>query len=179
MSKIKVFQDLFQRYRRPGDQVFAVAFLLFALFLLSQLGAQTDTVKRTKWFGQPSLWPSIAVWGMVVFGGFHALSVVVSPRLPGRWKEVVFWLRSLEYVLYFLVYVVLVPLSGYLPTTLAFTLFLALRAGFRSWQALGLSVFFGLCVALIFRGFLQVKIPAGRVYEYLPDTIRAFALTYL
>ena len=42
------------------------------------------------------------VWGMVVFGTFHALSVFISPRLPGRWTEVLFWLRSFEYVLYFL-----------------------------------------------------------------------------
>lgn len=179
MTRIKFFQELFQRYRRPGDKVFAVVFLLFALFLFSQLGEQTQWVKRTKWFAQPSLWPTVAVCGMVLFGAFHALGSFVSPRIPGRWREVVFWLRSLEYVLYFLIYVVLVPLCGYLPSTLVFALFLALRAGFRSKQALGLVVLFALSVAIVFRGFLQVKIPAGQIYNHLPDALRTFALTYL
>ncbi|UWQ79882.1 tripartite tricarboxylate transporter TctB family protein [Leisingera sp. S132] len=179
MTRIKYFQELFQRYRRPGDLVFAVMFLLFALFLLSQLGEQTKWVKRTKWFGQPSLWPSVAVWGMVVFGAFHLLGSMVSPRISGRLKEVVFWLRSLEYVLYFLAYVAIVPLFGYLPSTILFALFLTLRAGFRRPLHLALATLFATCVALIFRGFLQVKIPAGEIYQHLPEALRAFAMTYL
>ncbi|WP_371170871.1 tripartite tricarboxylate transporter TctB family protein [Aliiroseovarius sp. 2305UL8-7] len=175
----KTLQDLFKRYRRPGDIVFAVLFLAFALFLLSQLGEQTKVVKRTKWFGQPNLWPTISIWAMVIFGGLHWLSSALSPRIPGRWKEVAFWLRSFEYVLYFLIYVTLVPVLGYLPATVLFAVFLVLRTGFRSPQMITYAVLFGVCVSIIFRAFLQVKIPAGAIYEYLPDTIRAFALTYL
>lgn len=179
MVRLRIFQELFQRYRRPGDLIFAIIFLLFAAFLLSQLGEQTTWAKRTPWYGQPALWPAIAVVGMTVFGAFHLLGSLVSPRIPGRWTEVIFWLRSFEYVIYFLIYVVLVPLGGYLPMTMAFTLFLAARAGFRSWRVLIVAVFFGAVTALVFRGFLQVKIPAGQVYEYLPAAIRTFAMTYL
>ena len=39
MVRLRIFQELFQRYRRPGDLIFAIIFLLFAAFLLSQLGA--------------------------------------------------------------------------------------------------------------------------------------------
>ena len=175
----KTLQDLFKRYRRPGDIVFAVIFLAFALFLLSQLGDQTKVVKRTKWFGQPYLWPMISIWAMVVFGFLHWLSSALSPRIPGRWKEVVFWIRSVEYVLYFLIYVLVVPIVGYLPATVLFSVFLVLRTGFRNPKMIAYAVAFAVCVAIVFRAFLQVKIPAGAVYEYLPDTFRAFALTYL
>jgi hypothetical protein len=34
-------------------------------------------------------------------------------------------------------------------------------------------------IVITFRGFLQVRIPAGAIYEYLPASIRVFWLTYL
>ena len=179
MARLKLFQELFQRYRRPGDLVFAVIFFGVSLFLLSQLGTQTTWARRTPWHGQPALWPGIAVAGMTLFGFFHLLGSAVSPRIRGRWAEVTFWLRSLEYVLYFLIYVALVPLGGYLPMTLLFTVLLSLRAGFRGWRPLVSAAAFGVVTALIFRGFLQVKIPAGEIYDHLPVVIRSFALQYL
>ena len=175
----KTLQDMFKRYRRPGDIVFAAAFLAFALFLYLNIDTQTQVAKSAKWFAQPALWPTIAVSGMALFAAPHFLSSVLSPRIPGRWTEVTFWLRSLEYVLYFLIYVATVPWLGYLPSTVLFAVFLALRTGFHSPKALGISVVFGIAVAVLFRGFLQVKIPAGAVYQNLPDSIRVFALTYL
>lgn len=175
----KTLQDMFKRYRRPGDVVFAVLFLGFSVFLLTQLGEQTKAVKRTKWFAQPNLWPMISLWAMVIFGFLHWLSSAMSPRLLGRWTEVGFWVRSFEYIAYFLVYVMLVPILGYLPSTVLFAVFLALRTGFRDARTVGIAALFGVFVTVIFRGFLQVKIPAGAVYEYLPDSVRAFALTYL
>ncbi|WP_166418757.1 tripartite tricarboxylate transporter TctB family protein [Cochlodiniinecator piscidefendens] len=175
----KTLQDLFKRYRRPGDIVFAVVFLLFSLFLLSQLGEQTQVVNRTKWFAQPSLWPRIAIYCMVVFAILHMVSSAVSPRIPGRWPEVIFWLRSLEYVAYFLIYVIMVPWIGYLPSTVLFAVFLAIRVGFRNKTTLMAAVAFGVVVPVIFRAGLQVRVPAGAVYEYLPDSIRIFFLTNL
>lgn len=175
----KTLQDLFKRYRRPGDIVFAVLFLAFAIFLFTQIGEQTKITKRTKWFAQPGLWPTISISGMVIFGALHFISSAMSPRIPGRWREVAFWLQSFEFVAYFLIYVVMVPWLGYLPSTVVFAVFLALRCGFNSGPAIGSSVLFAVTVAVVFRGLLQVKIPAGALYEHLPDSIRVFALTYL
>lgn len=175
----KTLQDMFRRYRRPGDIVFALLFFAFSLFLLTQIGAETKIVKRTKWFAQPSLWPTIAIWGMVLFSGLHMISSAVSPRIPGRWRELTFWLKSFEYVIYFLIYVVAVPWLGYLPSTMLFAVFLAVRTGFRTPGAIGIALAFGAVVAIVFRALLQVNIPAGRAYEYLPDSVRVFALTYL
>jgi len=179
VARIKTLQELFRRYRRPGDIVFAVLFLAFAFFLLTQLPGETVWAKRTKWFAQPRFWPAVAVIGMVIFASLHFIGSLCSKRIPGRWREVGFWLTSLEYVLYFLIYVVLVPQIGYLPATLAFTIFLTVRVGEATRINLVAAVGFSVAVVVIFRAFLQVKIPAGHIYEALPDGIRAFALTYL
>ena len=180
MTRVKTLQELFKRYRRPGDKVFAFAFFMLALFLLTQLPHETEWVeKRTKWFAQPRLWTAIGVLGMVVFGGLHLVSTWISPKIPGRWKEVGFWLQSLEFVVYFLIYVAVVPQLGYLPSTVAFCLFLAVRTGFHTMDMLFYAVVFASVTAVFFRGVLQVKIPAGAVYDYLPEPLRGFALIYL
>ncbi|MGI9486387.1 MAG: tripartite tricarboxylate transporter TctB family protein [Geminicoccaceae bacterium] len=179
MERLSTLQQLFRRYRRPGDLVFAVVFLLTVTFLLTRVGSETAWIEGAGWYAQPRLWPAVSIIGMVVFGVLHTLSSVMSPRIDGRWREVGFWFLSLEFVFYFLIYVVLVPEIGYLPATILFTLFLSLRAGFFSKKMLLAASTFGIAVAIIFRAFLQVKIPAGRIYETLPDSIRAFALTYL
>ncbi len=175
----KTLQDIFRRYRRPGDIVFALAFLMLSLFLLSQIGDQTVVAKQAKWFAQPALWPTISVSGMAFFAFLHFVSSAVSPRIPGRWAEVFFWFSSLEYVSYFFLYVLIVPWLGYLLSTLFLALFLAWRAGFRSWHSVVFSVLSGVAVVVIFRGALQVKIPAGELYTFLPNSLRLFALNYL
>ena len=82
-------------------------------------------------------------------------------------------------MLYFLIYVVAVPVIGYLPATLLFTFFLTLRAGFHSGKALALSAAFALVTVVVFRGLLHVKIPSGLIYEHLPSSLRSFAMLYL
>lgn len=178
MSRIKTLQDMFKRYRRPGDLVFALAFLLFAIFLLSQLGEEVKWTKRTKFFAQPSFWPAVAILGMVFFGALHCVGSLVSPRIRGRWREVLFWARSLEYLAWFMAYVIAVPLVGYLPSTVAFAVVLTARAGYRGARMLGAAGAAGIAIVVIFKSFLQVKVPGGAVYEYLPDGIRSFMLTY-
>lgn len=175
----RTLQDMFKRYRRPGDVVFAAVFLALSLFLLSDLGDQTRVTKRTKWFAQPGLWPSIALYAMAGFAAFHWISAVLSPRIAGRWREVALWARGIEYVAYFLLYVLIVPILGYLPATMLFTVFLTLRCGFRGRRPILFALLFAAAVTLIFRGLLSVRIPAGAVYDYLPDGLRSFALIYL
>ncbi|WP_422039523.1 tripartite tricarboxylate transporter TctB family protein [Roseibium sp.] len=179
MAHIKTLQELFRRHRRPGDIVFALVFLAFSIFLLSQIYGETSWVKRTKWFAQPRFWPAVSLIFMTLFALLHFIGSLCSPRILGRWLEVVFWLRSLEFVLYFLLYVAVVPLLGYLPSTVLFTCFLTVRVGLATPRFLLASSAFAVCVAVIFRAVLQVKIPAGQLYEAFPDPLKAFALTYL
>jgi hypothetical protein len=178
MARARTLQDLFKRYRRPGDLVFAVAFLALAIFLLSQLGNQTQWVARTKLFAQPAFWPAISLAAMALFAILHLVGSILSPRIEGRWVEVGFWARSLEYACWFMAYVLIVPLLGYLLSTLLFTVTLALRAGYRDFNYLLAAAAAGLGVVLIFKTFLQVKVPGGKLYEILPEAMRAFMLTY-
>ncbi len=175
---MKTLQQLFKRYRRPGDLFFAMCFLLLAAFLLSQISTQTDWKPNTKVSNQPALWSIISIVGMVVFGFLNAVSGWVSPRIDGRLQEIGFWLRSLEYVAWFMIYVTIVPLLGYLPTTIVFAIFLAVRAGYRRSKMIGFSVLTAVSIVVIFKSFLQVKVPGGQVYEFLPTAMRSFMLTY-
>ncbi|WP_172291919.1 tripartite tricarboxylate transporter TctB family protein [Pseudoruegeria sp. HB172150] len=181
MSRLKTFQDLFKRYRRPGDMVFALAFFLFALFLLVNLPMQTTWVeKRTQLFAQPAFWPAISLVAMTFFAGLHLLGAVVSERIPGRLAEVLYWLRSLEYAAWFMAYVLLVPVIGYLLATILFCGTLSFRLGYRSPQWLLASTVFAVAVVVLFKSFLQVKIPAGAIYDALPPgAFRSFMMTYL
>jgi len=169
-------RDLFKRDRRSGDLVFAIFFLGFATFLLANIGNQTVWVKGTKLVSQPSFWPAISLGGMTLFALLHVVGSMLSPRIDGRIKEVTFWLRSLEYVAWFLAYVWLVPIIGYLLSTLIFMPLLVFRAGYREKQYLLLSVVIGFLIVVVFKSFLSVKIPGGMIYEYLPDALRSFML---
>lgn len=178
MNRIKNLQDLFKRYRRPGDLVFAVSFFVLSMFLLVNLPAQTAWVARTSLFAQPAFWPAVAIGVMIVFSALHLLGAVVSERIPGRLAEVLYWARSLEFAIWFMAYVAIVPLLGYLPSTALFCASLSYRMGYRSLRWMGISVLFAAAVVLLFKSFLQVKLPVGLLYEWLPDGIRSFVMTY-
>ncbi len=178
MSRIKTLQDLFKRYRRPGDLVFAILFLAFSLFLLANLGGQTEWVKRTKTVAQPAFWPTVSVVFMTGFALLHLVGSLVSPRIEGRWTEVKFWVRSIEFAIWFMAYVALVPRLGYLPSSIVFPALLAYRLGYRAPRQLAAAAASGIAIVVLFKSLLQVKVPGGAIYEYLPDAIRAFMLTY-
>ncbi len=181
MRRLQTFQDLFKRYRRPGDMVFALAFFAFALFLLLNLPFQTTWVeKRTALFAQPAFWPAISLGLMTLFAALHLAGAVVSQRIPGRLAEALYWARSLEYAGWFMAYVLLVPWIGYLLATIAFCCVLAFRLGYRSARWMGVAAVFAIATVVIFKGLLQVKIPAGEIYGLLPPgAFRSFMMTYL
>lgn len=178
MKRVKTLQDLFKRYRRPGDLYFGVLFLLFGIALLFSLPGQNTWVSNTKLFAQPAFWPYAAVITMVFFGVLHVISALCSPALEGRWKEMWFWLKSVEYAGWFMAYVLTVPQLGYLPSTVLFAVVLTYRLGYRSATILVSAAAFGCMVVLIFKTFLQVKVPGGAIYELLPTALRSFMLTY-
>ncbi|MEZ5791793.1 MAG: tripartite tricarboxylate transporter TctB family protein [Nitratireductor sp.] len=175
--KLKTLKQLFQRYRRPGNLFFATLFLAGSLFLVSQLSVQTQWRAGTKMSAQPALWPIISLVGMTIFAAFNWISSVSSPRIPGRWEEVAYWVRSIEYVLWFMAYVAMVPLLGYLPSSIIFAVTLAVRCGYRDARMLLAAALVAVVIVLLFKTFLQVRIPAGMVYDYLPAVLRKFMLT--
>lgn len=172
-------QALFRRYRRPGDIVFAWAFVAFSAFLLWRLPDQTAAQTGGRLVAQPWFWPAVSLTGMTIFAVLHLIGSALSERIMGRWREVLTWARSLEFAGWFLGYALLVPQLGYLPATLAFALALVARAGYRDRATYLWAGVAAVAIVVLFRGLLQVKLPAGALYDHLPDGIRQVFLTYL
>ena len=178
MLRIKTLQSLFKRYRRPGDIVFAWLFLIFSILLLTQIFDQTAYKNGAKLFAQPRFWPAVSLAAMVGFSAFHLLGSALSERIEGRWREVFLWFSAFEYAGWFIAYALAVPYAGYLPTTVLFAILLCLRAGYRSAVMLWSAVASSVLIVLLFKTVLKVSLPAGQIYEALPDGLRQIMLTY-
>ena len=178
MLRSNTLQSVFKRYRRPGDIVFAWVVLIVSVLLLLQLADQTAWRSGGKLFAQPRFWPAVSLGGMVFFAAFHLIGSALSERISGRWQEVALWASSLEYAGWFVAYAACVPDVGYLPTTVIFAIALTLRAGYRKVSTLAIAAVAGVVVVSLFKTFLQVKLPAGLIYESLPDGLRQIMLTY-
>ncbi len=162
-----------------GDIYFAVLFLAIAALLLAQIGTETTWVKGTKLFAQPRFWPAIGLGGMTVFASLYLLRSARSKRQGNDLGELVLWLKSLEFALWFMAYVLIVPIIGYLAGTLVFVYSLSLRTGYREKGILIMAGVIAVVIVVIFKGFLSVRIPGGHVYDFLPGAIRNFMILYL
>lgn len=169
---------VFPDARRPGELFYSMVFLATSAALLSMIFWQTSVLPGKGFAAQPRTWPLISLSGMTLFALANLVATSRSARTPGRWQEVVVWVRSLEYVGWYLLYVAAIPAIGYLAATLAFCLFMTWRAGYRSGLAFGAATGFALFVVLLFKSLFNVKIPGGAVYEYLPDTLRYIMIRY-
>lgn len=172
------FLKFFRRERRRGDFVFAVAMLVFSLFLLISFPSQTARAEGTSWAAQPTLWPAIAVIGMTVFAGLNLLGSIISPRIPGRLKELRVWLGFAEFAGWFLLYVLLVPRLGYLPMSILMAVALVWRSGYRSARMMLIAAMMGIGTVLLFKTGLRVNVPGGAIYEFLPAGLRNFFIVY-
>lgn len=159
-----------------GEVLFVTIFVLFSLFLLISAPDQVKWFKKTKIASQPALWSLIGVCGMLGFGALHLALRIRFNDLRREMIEASFWLRSLEYAAWFMVYVWSVPRIGYLPATLIVAPLLTLRVGYRSGKMIGASAAAGFVVVLLFKAFLSVRIPGGAIYEYLPGALRSFMI---
>jgi len=89
------------------------------------------------------------------------------------------YLAALEYVAYFVLYTLIVPVLGYLFSTLLLGTFLTWRLGYRTPKWLFTGFASSLAVVIIFRSFLQIKTPLNIwLYDLFPAGMRAFMLTY-
>ena len=168
---------VFPEGRKPGEMLFSMLLLLLAGALLAALPWQTTWLAGKGLAAQPRFWPALSLGGVVLFAILHKLSRNKLDRTPGRWTEGLTWIRSLEFIGWYMLYVVAIPIVGYLPATVVFCTLLALRAGYRGktllWAAL-----FGLAVVLVFKTAMNVKIPGGAIYEYAPEGLRYILLRH-
>ena len=100
----------------------------------------------------------------------------VTGVVNGELREAGRWLLALEYFGWFMEYVYVTPIIGYLAATVLFLVALTLRVGYRDKRMLVGAAAVGFAIVLIFKSFLNVKIPGGAVYEALPDSIRSFMI---
>lgn len=161
---------------------FGIITFLIAIFLASQLGVQAKFFDNMRIEKQPGLWSAIGIVGMLIFGFFQVLQFWFHRnglQAPGFVPEAMIWARAGEYVLWFMAYVYLVPIVGYLPTTIGFLMLMTWRLGYRHRLYYLFAALSGIVIVVIFKSFLQVKIPGGALYEYLPGALRSFAILYL
>jgi hypothetical protein len=167
------------RSRQRGQLPFAVGFLIVAALLAAQIGTQTRWVEGSKLFAQPRFWPAVALALMV---GFAAIRVWRLPRRrfkPADWTEARIWLRPLEHVVWFMLYVFTVPIIGFLVATILFATLMTYRMGYTQKRMLVSAVIFAIVVVITFKGLLSVRIPGGMIYEYFPDALRSFFILNL
>lgn len=183
MSEEKPKLEMPTESRKTGDTVFAALCLAFSLFLLLNMTGETVWASGNQWASQPAFWPRLAVIGMTLFSAIYLVQSLRdarrAERLAGLGEEMRRWISSFEFAAWFMAYVFFTPMIGYLAGSVVFAISLALRVGYRSRLAMVSALGVGLVTVLLFKSFLQVKIPGGAVYQYLPDTLRNFFILYL
>jgi hypothetical protein len=174
--------ELVEAKHQRAEIVFGILSFAFALFLLSQIGAQTTWIDSRRLVEQPAFWPIVSIVGMTIFGVFELwFSWQRNKSLKGVavGAEVAQWLKAVEYVVWFMAYVCAVPIFGYLPTTLVLCAALTWRLGYRSPRAILAALLVGAATVVLFKSLLSVKIPGGLIYESLPHDLRNFMILYL
>lgn len=111
---------------------------------------------------------------------FNALRRKQRQQAPLRWQyEMMQWARALEYICYFIGYTLLVPVLGYLLSTLIMGCFLTWRVGYRTWRWTGIAFVTSFAIVILFRSLLQIKTPVNIwLYNMLPDQMAVFMKTW-
>ena len=67
-----------------------------------------------------------------------------------------------------------------MPGSILLALILPLRLGYRDWRTLLAAIGVAVAVVILFKAVLQVRIPAGEIYQLLPaGDLRTFFMVYL
>lgn len=165
--------------RRAGQAAFALIWLAMAGWLLAHLGDQTRWVDKADVVAQPRFWPAVALGLMTGFGALHLWHLPRRRRWRGEWAEAKRWLEPLEFAVWFMGFVWVVPVIGFLPASTVFAPALTWRLGYRQRVFYVAAVVFAVAVVIVFKGLLSVRIPGGAVYEVLPGALRSFAILWL
>lgn len=156
---------------------------MLSAFLLYSIPHETQWFKGMAFTKQPRFWPSMCIIGLSLFAFAHGLSVWLkassldeNDKVGAEIGEIKHWFRPLEFVVYFLIYVMAVPWLGYLLATLAYFLLMTLRMGYRKKSMLWISAATALSIVVLFKTLLQVKISSGAWYHLLPDSWATFMI---
>ena len=190
--KFKV-ENLFEFKRITGDLTLSIIFLFFVGFLLVFFntesgwnGKDLDQKRVGKILKQQWVGPLMCMAILIPSTFFNVLEAFKSYKKSKRllvpnktMYELIQWIRSLEFILYFLVYTFSISILGYLISTLIFAVFLTYRLGYRTKKWVLISLFSSFIVVLIFRTILQIKTPINIwLYQYFPENIEVFMKIY-
>ncbi len=189
-SVVSKEQEIVAKTRIPGQALFVIGSLVLSLSLLSQLWSETPWIEprgeEEAWgqrvkdlVSQPRFWPAIGL-GLMVFG-FAVHWLRMRRRRPNRADavEARLWLGPIEYAAWFMAYVFVTPVLGFLPTTLLFAPALTWRCGYRARRFMLGALGVGAASVVVFKSLLGVNIPGGEIYQFLPGGLRNFFITYL
>ncbi|MDJ0614524.1 MAG: tripartite tricarboxylate transporter TctB family protein [Rhizobiaceae bacterium] len=161
----------------------------FGTYLLHQLG-MIDVEGRVTRFGrilkQSWIAPMLCLLVFVPAAAWNMRNSVVAHHWRKRFHlptklnyELEQWARALEFVAYFIAYTLIVPILGYLVSTVLFGQFLTWRLGYRTKKWIGISLLSSTAIVLVFRTLLQIKTPVSIwLYDQLPVAIKSFMLSY-
>ena len=190
--KFKV-ENLFEFKRITGDLTLSIIFLLFVVFLLIYFNSESGwsardlnqkrvgKILKQQWVG-PLMCMAILLPATILntLEAFKAYKKSKRLLLPNKiMYEMTQWIRSLEFILYFLVYTFSITVLGYLISTLIFAVFLTYRLGYRTKKWIFISLFSSFIVVLIFRTILQIKTPVNIwLYKFFPENLEVFMKIY-
>jgi len=161
----------------------------FGVYLFHQLGL-IDIEGRVTRFGRILKQPWVAPMLCLLVFVPAAVVNIWSSRFVHQWRkrfhlptsmhyEAEQWAHALEFVAYFILYTLIVPILGYLLSTVLFGLFLTWRLGYRTRRWMGISFVSCLAIVIVFRSFLQIKTPVNIwLYDQLPIAAKSFMLSY-
>jgi hypothetical protein len=168
----------------PANRLEGLALtILFAAIssgLFAVIGVATRASAKGGWWTQPWLMPGIAL-GLLAAANLVTLwrDLADLRRTPPTDAEkaearaaLLAWLRPLEFLAYYGVYIYSIQHAGYFPSTLVFILFLLWRVGLTAprWilAGIGLSLF----MVGVFRIGLGVWMPVPELYRQFPEALQ-------
>ena len=190
--KFKI-ENLFEFKRTKGDLILSIGLMIFVLFLFINFSTESGWDKRDfdqkrvgKILKQQWVGPLIC---MVILLPSALINIYESVkqhiknkklRLPNQTLyELSQWFKSIEFIIYFLIYTFVISTLGYLLSTLIFASFLTYRLGYRSYSWILTSLGSAFCVVIVFRTILQIKTPVNIwLYSKLPPNIETFMKIY-
>ena len=186
-------ENLFAFKRGRGDLIFSLLMLAFVAFLLWNFNTESGwdnrkipqkrvgKILKQSWVG-PMICMAILVPAALinVWQSYKKWQRDTRQLVPNRIRyELVQWLRSLEFIVYFLGYTFVITYFGYLLSTVVFALFLTYRLGYRGWRWAGKTLATALAIVLLFRTILQIKTPINIwLYDQLPLSLENFMKVY-
>lgn len=170
-----------EQANRLESLALTLIFTVISTALLSTIAIATRYGPESAgWWTRPALAPGVALSLLVLANGLtlwreladlRATPASLTERAEARVK-ILGWLRPIEYLAYFAIYLFALQHLGYFPATLIFILGLLVRSGLRSPRWLLVGGLTSVALVLIFRVGLGVWMPAPEVYDLFPNAMR-------